>query len=158
MGVGVEGEVADPQRGHPARRPPPQQRAHPRQQLLPLERLDEVVVGADVQPGDARVQRVARGQHEDRRVVLVGAQLAGDVEAVHPRQAEVEHDQVGEEGVDLVQRLDPVAGELHLVALQAQRALEHLGDLLVVLDDEHADGSVGGLHACGAYADRLMRG
>ena len=44
--------------------------------------------------------------------------------------------------MDLVQRLDPVAGELHLVALQPQRALEHLRDLLVVLDDEHADGSV----------------
>ena len=34
-----------------------------------------------------------------------------------------------------------VAGELDLVALHAQRALQDLGDLLVVLDDEHADGA-----------------
>ena len=38
----------------------------------------------------------------------------------------------------LVERGLAVAGDAHLVALQAQRALEHLGDLVVVLDDEHA--------------------
>src|SRR5215218_1237128 len=53
--VRVEGQVPDAQRGHAARRPPPQQRAQPREQLLPLERLDEVVVRADVEALDARV-------------------------------------------------------------------------------------------------------
>src|SRR3954452_5789775 len=43
VGVGVEREVADAQRGHPARRPAPEHRAQARQQLLALERLDEVV-------------------------------------------------------------------------------------------------------------------
>ena len=47
-------------------------------------------------------------------------------------------DQIGEERARLVERRLAVAGDAHLVALQAQRALEHLGDLLVVLDDEHA--------------------
>src|SRR3954451_15289166 len=56
--VGVEREVADPQRGHAARRTAPQQRPHAGEQLLALERLDEVVVGADVQPLDARLQGV----------------------------------------------------------------------------------------------------
>ena len=37
---------------------------------------------------------------------------------------------------------DAVGGELDVVALEAQRALQDLGDLLVVLDDEHADGAV----------------
>src|SRR3954471_23887601 len=50
--VRVEHEVAHPQRGHPARRPTPQQRAQPGEQLLALERLDEVVVRADVEPLD----------------------------------------------------------------------------------------------------------
>src|SRR5215217_5589957 len=97
MGVGVEGEVADAQRGHAARRPPAQQRPHPRQQLLALERLDEVVVRADVEPLDARVERVAGGQHQDRGVVLILAEPPGDVDAVHPGQAQVEHDEVGQE-------------------------------------------------------------
>src|SRR3954449_510519 len=42
VGVGVEHQVAHPQRRHAARRPPPQQRAHAGQQLLALEGLDEV--------------------------------------------------------------------------------------------------------------------
>ena len=141
MGVGVQRQVAHAQRGHPARRPAPQQRAHAGEQLLALERLDQVVVGADVEALHARLQRVARGQHEDRRVVAVVAQALGDLDAVQPRQAEVEHDDVGQERVRLVERRDAVARELDLVALQAQRALEDLGDLLVVLDDEHADGA-----------------
>ena len=41
---------------------------------------------------------------------------------------------------------DAVAGDLDVVALEPQRALQDLGDLLVVLDDEHANGAGGGLH------------
>ena len=147
VGVGVQREIADAQRGHAARRPAPEQRAHAGEQLLALERLDEVVVGADVQALHARLQRVAGGEHQDRRVVAVVAQAAGDVDAVQPRQAEVQHDDVGQEGVRLVEAADAVAGELDLVALEAQRALQDLRDLLVVLDDEHADGTAGGFHS-----------
>src|SRR5215210_2275503 len=45
VGVGVERQVGHAQGRHPARGPTPQQRAHAREQLLALERLDEVVVG-----------------------------------------------------------------------------------------------------------------
>src|SRR3954454_5070462 len=68
--VGVEHQVADPQRRHPAGRPAPQERAHPRQQLLALERLDQVIVGPDVEPLHAGLERIAGGQDQDRRVVL----------------------------------------------------------------------------------------
>jgi hypothetical protein len=68
--------------------------------------------------------------------------LAGDLDAVHARQAEVEDDQIGEERLGVVERLGAVPGELDVVTLHAQRALQNLGDLLVVLDDEHADGAV----------------
>ena len=37
------------------------------------------------------------------------AQLASDLDAVHARQTEVEHDQIGEEGLGVVERLDAVA-------------------------------------------------
>src|SRR5215207_5196961 len=144
--VGVEREVADAQRGHAARRAPAQQGAEPGEQLLALERLDEVVVGADVEAFDARVERVARGQHQDRRVVPVLAQPARDVDPVHARKPEVEHQYVGQEGVNLVEGGDAVAGELDLVALQPQRALQHLRDLLVVLHHEDSNGTVGGVH------------
>ena len=146
VGVGVQREIADAQRGHAARRAAPQQRAHAGQQLLALERLDEIVVGADVQPLHARLQRVAGGEHQDRRVVAVVAQALGDVDAVQPRQTEVQDDDVRQEGVRLVEAAHAVAGELDLVALEAQRALQDLRDLLVVLDDEHAYGTAGGIH------------
>src|SRR4051812_2862426 len=88
VGVGVEREVADAQRRHPARGPPPQERAQAGEQLLALEGLDQVVVGADVEPFDAGLERVARREHEDRRVVAVLAQALGDVDPVQPWQAE----------------------------------------------------------------------
>src|SRR5918996_1193868 len=46
VGVRVQGEVGDGQRRRPARWAPAQQRAQAREELLALERLDEVVVGA----------------------------------------------------------------------------------------------------------------
>src|SRR3954451_16536331 len=42
VGVGVQREVAHAQRGHAARRPAAQERPHAGQQLLALERLDQV--------------------------------------------------------------------------------------------------------------------
>src|SRR3954462_9031109 len=64
VGVGIEREIADAQRGHAARGASPEQRAHPSEELLAFERLDEVVVCADVQALHARLQGVARGQHQ----------------------------------------------------------------------------------------------
>ena len=56
---------------------PAQQRAHARHQLAQRERLDEVVVGAGVEAGDAVVDRVARGQHQDRAAVAARRAGAG---------------------------------------------------------------------------------
>src|SRR3954469_21394972 len=88
--VRVQREVGDDERGRAARRPPAQEGAQAREQLLALERLDDVVVGAGVQALDARLDGVAGGEHEDRDVVAA-AQAARHVDAVEPRQAEVEH-------------------------------------------------------------------
>ena len=52
----------------------------------------------------------------------------------------------GLNAADSVERRLAVGGDADLVALHAQRALEHLGDLLVVLDDEHAWVAAGGIH------------
>ena len=94
VGVDVEREIADAQGSRAARRAAAQQGAHPREQLLALERLDEIVVGARVETLYAGLERVARGEDQDRHVV-VGAQRAGDLQAVESGQAEVEDHQVG---------------------------------------------------------------
>src|SRR3954451_16296517 len=107
--IGVELEVAGGQRGRAAGRTAAQQRAHPGEQLLALEGLDEVVVGPGVQALDARLQGVAGGQHEDRHVA-VGPQALGDLDAVDARQPEVEQHEVGHVGSRLAEGALAVGG------------------------------------------------
>ena len=134
---GIEAQVADGELGAAARRAPAHQRPDAGEQLAALERLDQIVVGAAVEALDAVLGVGARGEDQDRDVAL-GADAAADLDAVEPRQAEVEHDEVGDELLGGVERLHAVGGRAHLVALLAQRAPQHVGDLGVVLDDEHA--------------------
>src|SRR3954469_2504875 len=101
--VRVQGEVGDDERRAAARRSAAQQGAQAGEQLLALERLDEVVVGAGVEALDARLDRVARGEHQDRHVVG-GPQAAGDLDAVDLRQPEVEDHEVGVVRRGLVER------------------------------------------------------
>ena len=57
-------------------------------------------------------------------------------------QAEVEDDEVGAELVGVGERGLAVVARPRLVALHPQRAQEHLGDLVVVFDDEDAGRAV----------------
>ena len=69
-----------------------------RDQLARRERLDQVVVGARVQPFDARLVAGARRQHdrpERRQCASVRAQRAQQLEAVQPGHHHVGQDQVG---------------------------------------------------------------
>ena len=128
---------ADLERGGAARRTAAQQGPDPGQQLLALEGLDEVVVGAAVEAGHPVLGLGAGGQHQDRDVA-VAAQAAADLDAVHPRQPEVEHDQVRNEAGGDVERLDSVGRGAYFVALVAERAAQDVGDVDVVLDDQDA--------------------
>jgi hypothetical protein len=114
----------------------PQQGAHARVQLVERERLDEVVVGAGVEPRDAVADLVARGQHEDRRAVAAGAQAAADGEPVDARHADVEHHGVEAAGGQPLQRLGAVRRALDVVALDAEGAAERARERWVVVDDE----------------------
>ena len=73
---------------------PAQDGPDPGDELARAERLGQVVVGAELEAEQLVELVVARGEHDDRDG-RVAAQLAGDVEAVEPGQAEVEDDEVG---------------------------------------------------------------
>ena len=75
------------------RRRPPQHGADARQQLAELERLDHIVVGADLQAHDP-VDRVAHGRHHDHRHAEMLAHTAQDGDAVLAGHAQVEQDQI----------------------------------------------------------------
>ena len=112
--------------------------AHARQQLLEAERLGDVVVAAGRQPADLVLGRVARGQEDDRRARALGAEPAGDLEALHVGEHHVQHDQVGTEGGDRGQRFGAGARGLHGEALEAQGHRDDVDDVGLVVDDQHA--------------------
>ena len=139
-GGGVELEVARLEHGRALERPAARERAQPRDELGERERLDEVVVGAAVEAGDAVLDRVARGEHQHGRPDAVGAQPPADLEAVDAREHHVEHDRVVVGGARHPQRvlaLDRDVGEHPLVA---QAAPDQARELDLVLDDQHAHG------------------
>ena len=64
----------------------PQQRANARDELARRERLDEVVVGAELETGDAVLFLALGGEHDDRHVGGV-ADRAADLLAARPSEA-----------------------------------------------------------------------
>ena len=90
----VDGQVGDLDDLRRQRRTASQQRAQSGEQLVELERLDEIVVRARVEAGDLVVHAVARGEHEDRRSNVARAERSGHLQAVALGQHDVEHDRV----------------------------------------------------------------
>ena len=113
-----------------------QQRSQPRAELLERERLDEVVVGAGVEPLHAVRDGVARGEHQHGRAVAGGPQAAADLEPVGLGHQDVEDDRVGRLVGERVERLAAVGGELDAVAVHPQRAVERVADARLVVDHE----------------------
>lgn len=58
-----------------------------------------------VQPGDAVVHRMARGQHQDRGPHAIRSKLAADAKAVELGQLHVQDDDVVGANPDIVQRV-----------------------------------------------------
>ena len=132
---GIEREVAEAQalrrRLHAA-----QERAQPGEQLAQREGLDQVVVGARVEAGHAVVDRVARGEHQDRRTVAGLAHAPADLEAVDVRHGDVKHDGIELLGRETVERLAAILGERHVIALEGQRALHRRSQRRLVVDHQ----------------------
>ena len=101
-----------------------QERAQPREELLEVVRLREIVVRAGVEPFHPVAHGVACGEQEDRDPVSLPAQAARHVQPVEPGHHHVEHDGIGRPRVDGGQRRVPVGRERDLVAVQLQRTLE----------------------------------
>ena len=78
----------------------PEDRRDAQQQLTRLERLDQIVVGAALEPGDPIVRLASGGQQQDRDVAGE-AQAPCQRHAVLVGQHHVEHDQVESEAIQL---------------------------------------------------------
>ena len=125
-GVGLDPQVGEEQRrrfvGVVVGSGAAQQGAHPGEQLVELERLGQVVVGAGIEPGDTIGRLGARREHQDRQAVALGTQHPAHREPVDVGHHHVEDRRVGMLLLDHGQRRGAV-GRLHdLVALQAEGA------------------------------------
>ena len=114
----------------------PDQRAQPRQQLLEVKGLGEVVVGAGVDAGDLLVPAVARGEDQHRHRAPAGAPAPEHAQAVEPRQSEIEHDRVEGFGLAQVLRVGPVAGLVDRVAGVFEPGAQLCAQQRVVLDEQ----------------------
>ena len=114
---------------------PPEHGPDAGDELLGAERLDHVVVGAELEARDP-VRLVAAGGEDDDGDGGVAADGAHDVEPVDPRQAEVEDERVRPPGAERGDRRGAVGrgedGEPGVFEVVADEP----GDLGLVLDDE----------------------
>ena len=114
---------------------PAEKRSNPRPEFANRERLRDVVVGAQLEPDHLVELVVARGQHDDRHRAR-GAEALADLQAVEPRQHDVEHDEVDRLLRELAQRLLAVGRLDDRVPVSLQREREHLADRVLVVDEQ----------------------
>jgi hypothetical protein len=109
----------------------------PRDQLLHRERLDEVVVGPDLERVHAVVLGPAGADDDDRRADPLGPGRLDQAPAVALRQHQVEDAHVRVLVPQACEPLLPAAGDHGVEALGRQMRGHPLCDHLVVLDDQH---------------------
>ena len=132
-------------------------RLHAGDELARRERLRDVVVGADLEPGDTVGLLVARREHENRHRGL-RADAAADLEAVDAGQADVEHDEADRVPRELRERLLAGAHPDHAIAVTAEVRPHDRADRLLVLDEEHRSARLPRRQVRGLALRRHFRG
>ena len=115
--------------------------AHAGQQLLHVEGLGDVVVGAGVHAGHLVAPAVAGGEDDDRHLALGAPPLLQHADAVHLGQAGVEDDDVVGLGVAEEEALLAVEGGIDGVAGVGERRDELAVEVAIVLDNQGAHGT-----------------
>ena len=118
-----------------------QQRTGAGDQLARAERLDQIVVGAQLQADDAVLDLALGGEHDDGHVGVV-ADGAADTLARDAREHEVEDDQVEVVLGEFLQRLLAVADGGYPIVLALKICGYGIADGLLVLHQQDAPGFV----------------
>jgi len=134
--VGQRLQIGDAEHGALLGRAPPPERAKARQQLAEVEWLHQVVVGSRVEPGDAVMNRIARGQHQDGRPDTISAQAPADLDAVDARERDVQDEHVVTARLRHPERVLAAARDVHRGPLLDEAAADQGRHLDVVLDYE----------------------
>ena len=142
--VGVRGGLGD--HGRLAHPPGHLQRLadHP-PQLVRVERLEQVVVGALLHRLDGRVRGLGHGDEDDRDARVDAADLLVDLQAGLVGQAQVEENDVRRPGADPLEAFGAGGGHLDPVSRRGERLAHLLRDQGRVIVDEQQVGH-GRLH------------
>ena len=133
----VDAQVADLDRAGAAGRRvgPAKDGADAGDQLARVERLGDVVVGAQLEPDDRVDVLGARGQHDDRRLAAT-ADLAAHLPAVQLGEHQVEDDERWVVPLVEDERLATFARGQHLEALLLEVEADEIDDVALVVDDQ----------------------
>src|SRR5918999_351758 len=134
---GVELEVAGAQGGREWRVRAAGQGVEAGDELVEGERLGHVVVGAEREAVHEVLRAGGSGEHQHPGVVVLVAERAAHLVAVHDREVAVEHHDVVAVQARLVESGGAVVGDVDGHALAAQPARDGVRDPAFVLGDEH---------------------
>ena len=113
------------------------ERAHASQQHVEGKRLHQIIVRAEIEAFDHVLIRVARGQHQDRRLVLAQAQTPRHFEAVDAGQHQVEQDYVERSGDGEIESIASIVRDGDGVGLLAERLAQQLGHAALIFYDQN---------------------
>jgi hypothetical protein len=138
----IEPDAATFEDGRGGRPGPAQQGVHPGGEFYERERLGQVVVGADGQPGDPLPHRGGGGEHQHTAVRARVDQRPADVVAVHHRQVPVEHDHVVLVHAEAFERGVPVIDDVDGERLAPQPLGHGVREEPLVLHDQDAHAAI----------------
>ena len=116
----------------------PEERLHPREQLLLADRLGEEIVGTRFDPLHALLRGIERRHHDHGECGgrATAADLAADLVPAHLGHDDVEQDEVGLLRLDLLERLGARGRRDDDIALDGQQIGQQLDVVRGVVDDE----------------------
>jgi hypothetical protein len=126
----------------PGRLSAAQHGSYPGLQLLQRKRLDEIVVGAQVQAVHPVFQRIARGEHQDRQIAGPARTRRRISKPSMPGSPMSSTTRSNSSVASTVFASDAVAGDLHHVSRLVQVPRQPVAQYFVVLYDQdaHRDG------------------
>ena len=112
-------------------------RSHPGDQLAHAERLGQVVIGAELQAGNAVALGAARREHQDGDglCLRIAAQLATDGQPVEIGEVEVEDDEIEPATLHFHERVMPAAELRNGVALALEIEADGECQVGIVFDE-----------------------
>jgi hypothetical protein len=106
-------------------------------QLVAVERLGHIVVGAEAQRADLGIHLADAGKDQHGRADLGDPKLLQNVIAVHVRQIEVQADDVVIVELPEVQALLAQVSRINVEAFPGQHQLDAFGSRRLVFDQQH---------------------